>query len=350
MSIYLSNIRIISILFILLLFRNLNGQDTQKYNVISVGFYNLENLFDTENDTLINDEEFLPNGKRAWTLERYNEKSANMAYVISQIGIENVKAGLSVLGVSEVENRKVLEDLVAQPFIKDRNYQIIHYDSPDARGVDVAMIYNPSHFKPLHSEPIPLMIYNNGKRRLTRDVLYVKGMIETDTFHFLVNHWPSRGGGAVTVGQRNHAAKLNRMVFDSIRQVVPDAKVIIMGDLNDDPTDESLKSYLRTVGNIKDVHKTGLFGPFEDHFRRGQGSNAYRDGWSLFDQLIISEGLTLKDKPGFYFFKANIFNKKFLIQPSGQYKGYPFRTFSGDAYQGGYSDHFPTYLYLIKPI
>ncbi|HRO07988.1 MAG TPA: endonuclease/exonuclease/phosphatase family protein [Saprospiraceae bacterium] len=329
----------------------IQAQDKQQYNIISVGFYNLENLFDTVDDTLIKDEEFLPEGARAWTIEKYNEKSANMAYVISQIGIENVKSGLSVLGVSEVENRKVLEDLVAQPSLKDRNYQIIHYNSPDQRGVDVAFLYNPSHFTPITSKPITTIVFDeNGNRRKTRDILYVKGLIETDTFHFLVNHWPSRGGGPVTVTQRNNAAKQCRMVFDSIRQLTPLAKVVIMGDLNDDPTSESIKSYLRTVSKIKDVKKTGLFGPFEDFYRRGQGSNAFRDAWSLFDQIIISEGLTDNSMPGYYYFKANIFNKQFLRQPTGQYKGYPFRTFSGDEYQGGYSDHFPTYLYLVKPL
>lgn len=338
---------VFAVLFIVF---TLNAQDKQKYNIISVGFYNLENLFDTEDDPLISDEEFLPNGSRSWTEERYNEKSANMAYALSQISIDDVKAGLSVVGVSEVENRKVLEDLVAQPFLKDRNYQIIHYDSPDPRGVDVALLYNPAHFHPIYSEPIPLMIYNNGHRRKTRDILYVKGLIETDTFHFLINHWPSRGGGPVTVAQRNAAAKTCRIVLDSITQIVPDAKVIIMGDLNDDPTSESIKSYLRSVSKIKDVHKTGLFGPFEDFYRRGQGSNAYRDAWSLFDQILISEGATKKSNLGYYYFKANIFNKNFLVQPTGQYKGYPFRTFSGDEYQGGYSDHFPTYIYLVKPL
>lgn len=338
------------LMFVFLLLNHLQAQDKQQYNIMSIGFYNVENLFDTEDDTLINDEEFLPDGAKVWTEERYNEKLANMAYAISQIGLDNVKAGLSVLGVAEVENRRVLEDMAMQPALKDRNYQIIHYDSPDRRGVDVALLYNPSHFKPIVSRAIPLMIYNDGRRRYTRDILYVKGMIETDTFHFLVNHWPSRGGGPVTVAQRNTAAKLCRTVFDSITQVVPNAKVVIMGDLNDDPTSESIKSHLRTVGKISDVHKTGLFAPFEDLYRRGQGSNAYRDAWSLFDQIIISEGLTKKSKLGYYYFKANIFNKKFLVQSSGQYKGYPFRTFSGDTYQAGYSDHFPTYLYLIKPL
>lgn len=329
-----------------------SSQDTsKKYKIASIGFYNLENLFDTVDDTLINDEEFLPEGARAWTPERYQEKLTNMAFVISQIGIQDAKNGLSVLGVSEIENRKVLEDLVIQPSIKDRNYQIVHYDSPDHRGVDVGLLYNPKHFTPIMSKPIALLIFNDGIRRYTRDVLYVKGLLDSDTVHIMVNHWPSRSGGeAKTAPSRNSGAQLCRNVVDSVLNIVPDAKFFVMGDLNDDPTNESLKSYLRTVSKVKDVHKTGMFNPYEDLFRRGQGSNAYRDAWSLFDQIVISKGVVDKNKMGYYFFKANIFNKEFLITPTGQYKGYPLRTFSGDTYQSGYSDHFPTYIYLIKEI
>jgi len=329
-----------------------NGQETtKKYKIASLGFYNLENLFDTVDDTLINDEEFLPAGARAWTPERYQEKLTNMAYVISQVGIQDAKNGLSVLGVSEIENRKVLEDLVLQPSIKDRNYQIIHYDSPDPRGVDVGLLYNPKHFTAIYSRALPLMLFDDGKRRYTRDILYVKGLLDTDTIHIMVNHWPSRGGGeAKTAPSRNSGAKLCRNVFDSVTSVVPDAKFFIMGDLNDDPTNASLKSHLRTVSQIKDVHTTGLFNPYEDMFRRGQGSNAYRDAWSLFDQIVISKGVADKSIHGYYFFKANIFNKQFLVTSTGQYKGYPFRTFSGDTYQSGYSDHFPSYIYLIKEL
>ncbi len=331
--------------------QNKKSGSEKKFKIASIGFYNLENLFDTVDDTLINDEEFLPNGARAWTEERYKEKLTNMAYVISQIGIQDAKSGLSCLGVSEIENRKVLEDLVIQPSIKDRNYQIIHYNSPDGRGVDVGFLYNPNHFTPLYSRPIPLLNFEDGRRQYTRDVLYVKGLLETDTIHIMVNHWPSRGGGeARTAPFRNNGAKLCRNVVDSLFNVNPQSKIFVMGDLNDDPTNESLKSYLRAVGNIKDVRKTGMFNPFEDFFRRGQGSNAYRDAWSLFDQIIISKGLTDKKTTGYYYFKANIFNKQFLVQPTGQYKGYPFRTFSGDHYQSGYSDHFPSYLYLVKEI
>lgn len=325
-------------------------QDTDQFKIVGIGFYNLENLFDTDDDPKILDEEYLPDGAKAWTLEKYNEKSANMAFVISEIGTEHVKQGLSLLGVAEVENRKVLEDLVAQPILKDRNYQIIHYDSPDFRGIDVALLYNPSHFTPLEHQAIDVVVYNGEKRRRTRDVLYVKGLLETDTVHVLVNHWPSRGGGPVTVKQRNDVAALNRSVVDSINQVVPGSKIIVMGDLNDDPTSESIKKHIRATGKIKDAKKTGMFNPFEEMYRRGQGTLAYRDSWSLFDQIIISEGFTNKDAPGYYYFKANIFNKQYLVQKKGQYKGYPFRTFSGDEYQGGYSDHFPTYIYFVKKI
>jgi len=344
LSQYLSHLTSILFLFSL----SLSGQKKEaSYNIMAVGFYNLENLFDTEDDPNIDDSEFLPAGTRAWTRERYAEKLANMASVIAQIGQPEVKAGLSVLGVAEIENRRVLEDLVKQPLLRDRKYRIIHYDSPDGRGVDVGLLYNPMHFTPLYSKPIPLINYEGERRRYTRDILYVKGMLDDDTLHILVNHWPSRGGGPASVAYRNNGAKQCRIVADSLLKIDKKAKLLIMGDLNDDPTDESIKSYLRAVGKAEEVSKTGLFNPFEEMFRRGQGSNAYRDAWSLFDQVILSEGIADPDAQGFRFLKAGIFNKKFLIQKSGQYKGYPFRTFSGDQYQGGYSDHFPSYVYLV---
>lgn len=322
----------------------------EKYKIITIGFYNLENLFDTQDDPSINDEEFLPEGTRAWTTDKYEEKLANMAYVISQIGIEENPSGLSILGVSEIENKRVLEDLTHQAILKERNYQIVHFDSPDLRGVDVGLIYNPLHFEPISSVAIPLELMDNGKRRYTRDILYVKGKLDSDTIHVLVNHWPSRGGGeSRTKPSRNKAAKICRHIVDSLQLKSRHEKIIIMGDLNDDPTSESVKSFLRAVENIKDVSKTGLFNPFADLYRRGQGSNAYRDNWSLFDQIILSTGICIDNK-GYRFLKGHVYNKKYLIQPSGQYKGYPYRTFSGDNYQGGYSDHFPTYVFLIKPI
>lgn len=340
---------LILILFVICSFTNTSAQD--KFKLVSVGFYNLENLFDTENDTTINDEDFLPDGNNTWTNDKYAEKLTNMAHVISKIGTEHVKAGLSLFGVAEIENKKVLEDLAKQPSIASRNYQIVHYNSPDRRGVDVGLMYNPKHFSPLESKSIPLLVYENGEREYTRDILYVKGLLDGDTFHVMVNHWPSRRGGEeASAYKRNKGAEICRNVHDSIYNLNPNAKVFIMGDLNDDPTSNSIKFFLKAKGKEADIKKGDLFNPFEDYYRRGIGSNAYRDSWSLFDQIIISSGLLQNKTNGYQYQKAFVFNKEFLTQTFGQYKGYPFRTFSGNTYQGGYSDHFPSYVVLSKKI
>jgi hypothetical protein len=344
--------RLLFILVSILTFTHLTiAQKGDKVKVAAVGFYNLENLFDTVDDTLINDEEFLPSGTRAWTLERYAEKVSNMAMVISKIGVDKTPSGLSILGVAEIENRTVLQDVAKDPQLKDRHYKIIHFDSPDRRGVDVALFYNPSHFTPLFAKPISVVNLEEGERAWTRDILYVKGLLDNDTLHVMVNHWPSRAGGeARTAPWRNNAARVCRTMIDSLMSQNIDAKVIVMGDLNDDPTSESMKSFLRCVDNVKDVAQTGVFNPFEDMFRRGLGSNAYQDSWSLFDQIVITKGLVNTAHTSYSYLAANVFNKQFLIQKTGQYKGYPFRTFSGDTYQSGYSDHFPTYVLLAKAL
>lgn len=330
----------------------LNAQQDESVKVATIGFYNLENLFDTTNDTLINDEEFLPEGGRAWTEDKYNEKIHNMAFVISRIGSDLTPAGLSILGVAEVENRKVLEDLVADELIADRNYEIVHYDSPDFRGIDVGLLYNPKHYTVTNSKAIPVDITTENSSRTTRDILHVEGIFDGEPLHVLVNHWPSRRGGEKrSQWKRDRAAKICRGIVDSLQQALPKAKVVIMGDLNDDPTSPSVKRHLKTVGSIKKLEdKKYLFNPYEDIYRRGLGSNAYRDAWSLFDQVIITEDLAKEDDDGYYYYKGQVFNKKYLIQPSGQYKGYPLRTFSFDKYQAGYSDHFPSFIYLIKKV
>ncbi len=324
----------------------------QEVKVAAIGFYNLENLFDTEDDPTIKDEEFTPDGSKAWTEEKYKEKLANMAYVISQMGTDLTPNGVSILGISEIENRKVVEDLLKEPQIAGRGYEIIHYDSPDFRGIDVGLIYNPKHYEVTKSTPIAVDISVGDLKRTTRDILHVEGLFDGEPLHILVNHWPSRRGGEKkSAWKRNKAAKMCRTVIDSLEMATPGVKVIVMGDLNDDPTNESVRSHLKAVANKKDLKKNRfLFNPYEDIYRRGLGSNAYRDAWSLFDQLIMTESLTNEDQDGYYFHKAQVFNKKFLIQRSGQYKGYPMRTFSFDKYQGGYSDHFPSFIYLIKKV
>ena len=337
--------------FSILISLGLSAQ-TDQFKAVSVGFYNLENLFDYERDTTIRDAEFTPWGKKAWTEQKYNEKQANMAYVISQMAIDVTPSGLSILGVSEIENKRVLEDLVKQEAIADRNYQIVHRDSPDRRGIDVAMLYNPTHFQVLDVKMENMnFLFGNGDTLLTREIMHVKGVLDGDTSHILVNHWPSRSGGEKkSAPRRNKAAMKCNMIIDSLKSENPNVKVIVMGDFNDDPTSTSTKGILRAKGKIQDVTAKDMFNPMNDYYRRGLGSNAYRDNWSLFDQIILSPGLLEKEQDGYFFYKAIIFNKKYLIQRTGQYKGYPFRTFSGDKYQGGYSDHFPVFVYLVKKV
>jgi endonuclease/exonuclease/phosphatase family metal-dependent hydrolase len=337
---------------ILCSFSHLALSQNKDYKVACVGFYNLENLFDIENDTLINDEEFLPEGEKAWSAEKYEEKVGNMAYVISKLGTELTPQGISLLGVSEVENRKVLHDLVNHPLLQKRDYRIVHSDSPDWRGIDVALIYQAGHFKIEESSWHPLVLYrDNGSRKYTRDVLMVRGKLDGESINVLVNHWPSRSGGAErSAPGRNAGAKLCRNLIDSLETLYPDSKTILMGDLNDDPTSPSVKSYLKAKRTPQEVKKGGLYNPMEKLYEKGIGSNAWRDSWSLFDQVIVSEALLDKKQKGYFFYQAHIYNKKFLTQKSGRYKGYPFRTFSGDSYTGGYSDHYPVFVYLLKEI
>jgi hypothetical protein len=323
----------------------------QQYKVACIGFYNLENLFDTVDDTLINDEEFLPEGLRKWTPDVYEEKKRNLARVISELGTELTPDGVAILGVAEIENRFVLEDLVKQPAIVSRNYQVVHHDSPDRRGIDVGLLYQPKYFTVTGSRAIPLLIYSDdGERIYTRDILHVAGLLDGEPLHVLVNHWPSRRGGeAATQPFRNAGALICKNVKDSLLQIDPNAKVIVMGDLNDDPTSPSVKKVLAAKGKKPDVKDGDFFNPMFDYFKKGIGTLAYRDAWSLFDQIILSEGLVDEDQAGFRFYKAQVYNENYLIQKTGQFKGYPYRTFDFDNYIAGYSDHFPVFVYLLKP-
>lgn len=328
----------------------LSGQQKQ-YKISSIGFYNLENLFDTIDDKDVRDTEFTPGGSKNWTVEKYQEKLGNLAQVISDLGTNENKEGVAILGVAEVENKGVLEDLVKQEAIESRAYQIIHEDSPDKRGIDVALLYREDLFSPIYYKYHPLMIFREGERVYTRDVLHVSGLLDGEKIHVFVNHWPSRSGGEKRSRPgRNAAAALNKSIADSIRISEPNAKIIIMGDLNDDPISPSLKSILRARPRAGNTPEVGFFNPMWTFYKKGIGSNAYRDAWSLFDQIIVSQSLLAKDQDGFFYYKAAINNESNLVQHFGQYKGYPFRTFSGDTYIAGYSDHFPVYVLLLKEI
>ena len=341
--------RVITLLWLSISTCIIYGQ-SEKYKILTIGFYNLENFFDIENDPKIKDDDFTPKGKFRWTEEKYREKLANMAYAISQIGININPLGVSILGISEVENRNVLEELVHQESIKDKSYQIIHYDSPDRRGMDVALLYNPLHFTPIRHDTIAFRIYNgDGSRRFTRNILMVEGILDGDKLYILVNHWPSRlGGQKRSEPDRIKGAKLCREYVDSILIIDSNNKIIIMGDFNDNPNNASIKDHLKTKGNRKHLISSDLYNPMVEYIKRDQGSNVYRDSWSLFDQIILSQGLLNEEQEGYFYYKAFIFNSKFLVQPTGKYKDHPFRTFDLDTYQSGFSDHFPVYVHLLK--
>jgi len=334
------------------------AQDKQ-YKIHTIAFYNVENLFDTIPNPEIYDAEFTPNGARGWGKQKYEKKLKNLSKAISEIGKDENPNLPTILGVAEIENRGVLEDLAKMPALASADYGIIHFDSPDRRGIDVGLLYQKNHFKPTSYKNIPLYIYdksdskykdaNNGKgkRIYTRDQLLVTGILEGEEISVIVNHWPSRSGGEkVSSPNREAAAALNKKIIDSLYQINPNAKVITMGDLNDGPYNKSVKEVLNAKGKREEVKPQGLYNPMIKMSQDGLGTLAYRDAWDIFDQIIVSEPLIQKDYSSLRYYKAKIFNKPFLIQQSGQYKGYPLRNQASG--EPGFSDHFPVYIYLIK--
>ncbi len=324
-----------------------------EYKMGLVGFYNLENLFDTIDDPNKNDEEFLPNGKNRWNTAKYYTKLEHMAYAISTIGTSDDDKfrspdGVAVLGLSEMENKQVVEDLVAQPILKDRNYQVIHYDSPDRRGVDVALIYNPKYFRPTNSVSAPLHVPDQPDF-ISRDQLVVSGYFDDEMMHFIVMHWPSRYGGEKrSLPGRMAAANLCRHLADSILALDPKAKIIMMGDLNDYPTNKSITQGLRAKGDVKDMKEGDFFNPMYELHKKGVGTNYYNDVKGVLDQTIITPALLKTDFSTYQMLKPVVHSKEFLKQHGGRYNGYPWRSFAGGVWQGGYSDHFPVYLILLK--
>lgn len=322
------------------------AQNSQK---ISIGFYNLENLFDTIDTPEVRDTEFTPSEAKKWNSKLYFEKIDHMAKVIAQIAIDKTPKGLAILGLCEVENKEVVEDLVNHPLLKDRNYKIAHINSPDKRGIDVALIYQAELFEMESTLAFPLKI--EGKLDFySRDQLLVSGKLIGEEIHFLVNHWPSRSGGEERSRYlRNAAGDLSRSISDFILNLDPDAKIIIMGDLNDDPHNASVTEHLRATGDMNKVSQNCFYDPFALlHKPDSFGSLAYRGKWNLFDQIIVTPALIKAKRKKWQFSEAHVFDADFLKNAEGKYKGFPFRTFAGNHYLGGYSDHFPVYILLER--
>ena len=344
-----------NLLFISLLaitFFGFSQKKEKQFNIRTIAFYNVENLFDTIDDPNKYDEASPIMELKGDKFKAYNSKLNNMAMVISKLGLEKTMTSPAIIGLAEVENRKVLEDLIATDELKDKNYGIIHIDSPDERGIDVALLYRKQYFKPIDHKNYELRLWDNkGKRDYTRDQLLVSGILDDELIYFIVNHWPSRRGGeAKSSYKREKAAWLTIQIMKEVREETPNAKIIIMGDLNDDPTNNSIKKVLNAKGKKKEVKENDIYNPMENMFKRGFNTLKYRDNINLFDQILISSSLltTTNEFDTYKMFKVNIFNPQFLITKNGKYKGYPFRSFSYGSFTGGYSDHFPVYMYLIK--
>jgi hypothetical protein len=325
------------------------AQEKSKYQIGLIGFYNLENLYDTIDQDMVADEEFTPDGPRRYTTEIYTDKLSKLDRVLSELGTDHSPDGLGIIGVAEIENRGVLKDLCIQEKIAARNYKIVHYDSRDARGIDVALLYNPKYFKVLRSDKIFVDMSDLGEGK-TRDILWVHGIFLGQEIHVLVAHWPSRRGGEeVSMARRCRSATVMRNKIDSIYAENPNANIIAMGDLNDDPVSPSVVECLQASGVKSLAVGTRLFNPFYDYFKRGIGTLAFADAWNLFDQVIVSSSF-LQSNNALQYEGAHIFKRNYMLQLDGQYKGYPLRTYNGDLYQGGYSDHFPTYIVFKKKI
>ncbi len=322
----------------------------RNFKVACIGFYNLENLFDTINEPNVNDEEFTPTGSYNYTPAVYLDKLSKLSDVISDIGKDASPDGLAMLGVSEVENEIVLNDLIKEPKLKDRHLQFVHYDSPDARGIDVALIYNPKYFKVKQSEKLPVYFNgDDGNPHPTRDILHVYGLMDGEPMHVFVNHWPSRRGGEqASAPNRAIAASVAKHCIDSILKINPNSKIILMGDLNDDPVSPSIAVVLKATGDTTLSKEGRMFNPWVKDYQNGIGTLAYNDAWNLFDQIIISPSFLNKDQHGAFFKEAKIYRRQFMVQQTGKYKGYPKRTYDFNRYMGGYSDHFPTYIVLLK--
>jgi predicted extracellular nuclease len=312
---------------------------------IRMMFYNVENLFDTEDDSLIKDEEFLPEGDKHWDNYKYFEKLKHISKVVLNTGWE-VPA---IIGLCEVENRGVLEDLTRKTPLVKFEYQIIHEESPDRRGIDVGLLYRKDIFKPISHKAIPIHFADNPDYK-TRDILYAKGTIGKDTLHIFVNHWPSRWGGqAASEPRRVFVASVLRHYVDSLFQISPKTKIIITGDFNDGPENKSISEILKVAKSPEELATPFLFNFMYSMKKQGKGTHKYKTEWNTLDQFIVSSGM-LADTLGLHVTlkSATIMNNDFLLEKDPFNPGEkPYRTYAGPRFLGGYSDHLPILLEML---
>ncbi len=329
-----------------------------------IGFYNLENLFDTVHDEGKNDYQYLPDGQNQWTEAKYQKKIHNMAQVIAAMKEDN-GVWHSILGVSEIENRHVLEDLVSDPQIAPANFQIVHYDGPDRRGVDVAMLYDPRHFKLIESRSIPYTFapseidfsawtQEEMDNFRTRDVLMARGLLDGEMVAVFVAHLPSRLGGK-GADLRPRGAEIIYQNAMQLEKDFPGIRIVVMGDMNDNPTDISMTKYMHGRETVAEMGEEDFYSPLLRMLKEGYSSLFYQGTSNIYDIILVNYQFATAPDGGFKIipihkdgYCARVFHKDFMTQQSGQYKGTPFRTFSNGAFVGGYSDHYPTYIVVSK--
>lgn len=323
----------------------------KRFGLYAVGFYNQENLFDTIHDEGKNDYEYLPDGAMKWNGMKYFAKLKNMSKVIAEMGTDRLpQVGAAVVGVSEVENGRVLADLVAQPALKERGMKFVHIEGPDRRGVDCALLYNPRFFTPEKSFLQPYVYEEKDSAQRTRGFLTVQGKLAGDDVTFIVCHWPSR---AAVSYYRERAGRQVRALADSIRKASPEMKIMVMGDMNDDPFSPSMAKELGARRNVKELEAGDFYNPWWNVLaKEGRGTLMYDGKWNLFDQIVLSANLVdadgKKDYSSLKFFRNEIFSRNYLFQTEGRYKGNTKRTHASGMWLNGYSDHLPVVVYLVK--
>ena len=324
----------------------------KKYSVYGVGFYNQENLFDTCHDEGKRDYDFLPIGSYKWNAMKYNHKLNNMSRALADMGTDVLpNIGCAIIGLAEVENSKALDDLIAQPALSARNYQYVHIEGPDRRGIDCALLYNPSLFSVKNTRLVPyVQKLKKDSAFYTRGFLTVSGTLADENVAVIVCHLPSRFSESF---YRELGAEQVKAIKDSLLNDDPNCKVFVMGDMNDDPIDKSMAGILKGKANIKDVNEGDMYNPWYNILvKEGVGTLLYQGSWNLFDQILVTPNLLNKDdKKDFSslkFWKNQIFKRDYLFQTEGKYKGSPKRTTAGGVWLDGYSDHLPVVVYLVK--
>lgn len=334
------------------------AQGEKKFSLHAIGFYNQENLFDTCHDKGKRDFDFLPTGSYKWNTLKYTHKLRNMARALADMGTDKRPDGCAFIGLAECENDNALNDLIAQEPLASRGMKFIHFEGPDKRGIDCALLYNPKQFQPYKAFHKQYVYENGDTTHFTRPFLTVQGHLAGEKVTVVVCHWPSRGGAGYL---RDWGGKQVRALTDSISKAEPDMKIFVMGDMNDDPDNTSMAKYLGARRTMKEVKDGDFYNPWWNILRNeNRGTLSYQGAWNLFDQIVCSKNVLASDSEKGYrkavlqncetlrYFQNDIFQRSYLMQTEGKYKGTPKRTTAGGVWLDGFSDHLPVVMYLIK--